>query len=370
MDRDGTRVLLIDDDEGFGFLVRKDLERSGFTVELAADGARGLARLDAGDIDAVVLDHHLPDQDGLTVLGHIQNLQDPPPVVYLTGAQDSRTAVAALKAGAADYLTKDVQGEFLALLKADIQTGISSARVRRQRDAAEAEVRAARDRYKALAQERALLLREVNHRVSNSLQLIASLLQLQSRGSSTEVKDALLEAHNRVLAVAKVHRSLYTSDNVQSVALHRYLEALTADIQSAAGDDSDGAPLTLECDPIEIEPDRAVAVGVMVTELILNARKHAYPESSGPIRVRLQAAEPHQSILSVEDDGVGFAEDKPPEGSGLGTIIVKAMSQKLGAEIHYESKKPGTRVSVLFDPTVSEMRQAAELTRRRDADAG
>ena len=358
MDPSATRVLLIDDDEGFGFLVRKDLERSGYAVEQAQAGMEGLSRLGAGGIDAVVLDHHLPDQDGLTVLSQIKALEDPPPVVYLTGAQDSRTAVAALKAGAADYLIKDVQGEFLTLLKADIEAGISSAKLRRERDAAEAEVRAARDRYKALAHERALLLREVNHRVSNSLQLIASLLQLQSRGSSAEVKEALLEAHNRVLAVAKVHRSLYTSDNVQSVALHRYLEALTSDIQSAAGEDGT-TQLTLECDPIEIEPDRAVAVGVMLTELILNARKHAYPNGSGPIRVKLQAAQPHQSVLSVEDDGVGFADDQPLGGSGLGTVIVKAMSQKLGAELHYETKHPGTRVSVFFDPSNGEARKAA-----------
>jgi two-component sensor histidine kinase len=350
----GTRVLLIDDDEGFGYLVRRDLERSGYAVQFASTGADGLVRVSEGGIDAVVLDHHLPDQDGLTVLTQIQSLENPPPVVYLTGAQDSRTAVAALKAGAADYLIKDVQGDFLALLKADIETGIASAKLRRERDEAEAEIRAARDRYKALAQERALLLREVNHRVSNSLQLIASLLQLQSRGSAPAVKDALLEAHNRVLAVAKVHRSLYTSENVQSVALHRYLEALTRDIQSAAGEDRDAGHFSLECDPIEIEPDRAVAVGVMVTELILNARKHAYPEgAAGPIRVRLKSVNAHQSMLSVEDDGVGFTDGHRPEESGLGTIIVKAMSQKLGAAVRYEGKQPGTRVSVVFDPTTS-----------------
>lgn len=357
MEPSATCVLLIDDDQAFGFLVRKDLERSGYQVELCPTGDEGIARVKADGIDVVVLDHHLPDQDGLTVLGQLQCLEDPPPVIYLTGAQDSRTAVAALKAGAADYLIKDVQGEFLTLLKADIQAGMASAKLRRERDAAEAEIRAARDRYKALANERALLLREVNHRVSNSLQLIASLLQLQSRGSTPEVKDALIEAHNRVLAVAKVHRSLYTSDNVQSVALHRYLEALTNDIQSAAGEGAGHALLTLECDPIEIEPDRAVAVGVMVTELILNARKHAYPNGKGPIRVKLEATEPHQSVLSVEDDGVGFKHEQA--GSGLGTVIVKAMSQKLGAEIHYEAKAPGTRVSVLFDPTSSEMRKPA-----------
>lgn len=349
-----TKILLIDDDEGFGVLVRRDLERSGYRLEFALTGADGMARVSEGGIDAVVLDHHLPDQDGLTVLARIQTLNNPPPVVYLTGAQDSRTAVAALKAGAADYLIKDLQGDFLALLKADIETGIASAKLRRERDEAEAEVRAARDRYKALAAERALLLREVNHRVSNSLQLIASLLQLQSRGSTPEVKDALLEAHNRVLAVAKVHRSLYTSENVQSVALHRYLEALTNDIQSASGEVNQPGHFTLVCDPIEIEPDRAVAVGVMVTELIFNARKHAYPDgAAGPIRVRLKAVHQHESLLSVEDDGVGFADGRSPDESGLGTIIVKAMSQKLGAAVRYEGKRPGTRVSVSFDPTHS-----------------
>lgn len=357
MEGSGTRVLLIDDDEGFGFLVAKDLTRGGFAVEQAQDADSGLARLAAGDIDAVILDHHLPDRDGISVLEEIHRLSDAPPVIYLTGAQDSRTAIAALKAGASDYLIKDVQGDFLTLLKADILAGIASTRLRRERDAAEAEVHAERERYKALAHERALLLREVNHRVSNSLQLIASLLQLQARGATPEIKDALLEAHNRVLAVAKVHRSLYTSENVQSVALHRYLEALTRDIQSVSAEGGDGAPLTLECDPVEIEPDRAVAVGVMVTELILNARKHAYPNGAGPIRVRLRVGDPHRSVLSVEDDGVGYASDAA-QGSGLGTVIVKAMSQKLGAEIRYELKQPGTRVSVMFDPKGGETHKA------------
>jgi len=357
MEAPGTRVLFIDDDEGLGFLVKRDLLRSGYVVELVATGKDGLDRLRSGGIDAVVLDHHLPDQDGLAVLTQIQSFENPPPVIYLTGMQDSSTAVAALKAGAADYLVKDVQGEFLALLKADIQAGIASAKLRRERDEAETEMRAARDRYMALADERALLIREVNHRVSNSLQLIASLLQFQSRASSPEVKDALMEAHNRVLAVAKVHRSLYTSENVQSVSLHRYLEALTEDIQSASGEDSGAGQFTLDADPIEIEPDRAVAVGVMLTELILNARKHAYPHGVGPIRVRLEAVDPHRSVLSVEDDGVGFPDSAAANGGGLGTIIIKAMAQKLGAEIRYDPKQPGTRASVFFDPTNAHMRK-------------
>jgi two-component sensor histidine kinase len=354
----GVRVLFIDDDEGLGLLVKKDLERHGFRAEIALDGERGLARIAAGGVDAVVLDHHLPDQEGLHILREIQKFPDPPPVIYLTGAQDSRTAVAALKAGAADYVIKDVRGEFLALLRADIEAGIQSANLRRAKEAAEAETAAARDRYKALAQERAVLLREVNHRVSNSLQLIASLLQFQARGATAEITDALMEAHGRVLAVAKVHRSLYTSQNVQSVSLHRYIEALTEDIESAAGDDSGGDSVSLVADEIEIEPDRAVAVGVMLTELVLNARKHAYPEGNGPIRIRLEAVEPNRSVLSVEDDGVGLGNGKAADSSKLGSVIIKAMAQKLGADIRYDASHKGTRAIITFDPMSSHNRAA------------
>lgn len=352
MDNAPIRILFIDDDEGLCRLVKKDLQRHGFNVELAQTGAAGLQRLKSGSVDAVVLDHHLPDCEGLSVLKDIQKMPEAPPVIYLTGMQDSRMAVAALKAGAADYVTKDVQGEFLALLRADIQSGIASQKLRRAKEAAEEQMRAAHDRYKALADERALLLREMNHRVSNSLQLIASLLQFQSRKSSPEIQDALMEAYNRVLAVAKVHRSLYVSENVQSVELHLYLEALTKDIRSISAKENDCSEISLKVDPIEIEPDKAVAVGVIITELILNARKHAYPTGYGPIRVNLSAIDVSNSVLTVEDDGVGMAGDLETGSSGLGTVIINAMAQKLDANIQYDVNHKGTRAIVTFDPTM------------------
>jgi two-component sensor histidine kinase len=364
MERVGIRVLFIDDDEGICRLVKKDLERHGYVAETAFDGASGLSMVSAGGIDAVVLDHNLPDSDGLSVLAAIKKLPSPPPVIYLTAAEDSRTAIAALKAGASDYVIKDVRGEFLALLRADIDAGIQSANLRRAKELAEAETRAAHDRYKALAAERAMLLREVNHRVSNSLQLIASLLQFQSRTANAEVKDALLEAHNRVLAVAKVHRSLYTSPDVRSVSLNLYIEALAEDIQNASGEGPAKGDFSVKADAVEIDPDRAVAVGVILAELLLNARKHAYPNgSSGPIRVKLQAAEPKQAVLCVEDDGVGMPNGHAHlDPAGLGTVIIKSMVQKLGAEIRYDETHKGTRAIVAFDPTGSAHAPRAEKT--------
>jgi two-component sensor histidine kinase len=351
MEQAVVRVLFIDDDEGICHLVKKDLERHGYAADTAYDGASGLRRIAAGGIDAVVLDHNLPDSDGLSVLAEIQKLPSPPPVIYLTGAEDSRTAISALKAGATDYVIKDIRGEFLALLRADIEAGIQSASLRRAKEAAEAETRAAHDRYKALAAERELLLREVNHRVSNSLQLIASLLQFQSRSATPEAKGALIEAHNRVLAVAKVHRSLYTSQNVQSVALNRYIEALAGDIQNAAGEGNGGQDFSVVAEAVDIDPDRAVSVGVLLTELVLNARKHAYPDGIGPVRVKLEKADQGRALLSVEDDGVGMKNGfQAADTRGLGNIIINAMAQKLGAEIVYDPDHKGTRAIISFDP--------------------
>jgi len=222
-----ARILYIDDDPGLYRLVQKDLERHGYDVEIAADGASGLARTTQGGIDVVALDHYMPNQDGLETLASIRNLAEPPPVIYVTAMQEGRVAVAALKAGAADYVAKDVQGEFLALLHRAIDAALDTAMLRRAKEAAEAEVRAARDRFETLANERALLLHEVNHRVSNSLQIVAALLSMQaSTASKREVKDALSDANKRVSAVGQVHRRLYTSEDVQSVSMDQYLTAL------------------------------------------------------------------------------------------------------------------------------------------------
>jgi len=117
-----ARILYIDDDPGLCRLVQKDLERQGYVVEIATDGASGLARTAQGGIDVVALDHYMPNQDGLETLASIRNLAEPPPVIYVTAMQEGRVAVAALKAGAADYVAKDVQGEFLALLQRAIDS--------------------------------------------------------------------------------------------------------------------------------------------------------------------------------------------------------------------------------------------------------
>jgi two-component sensor histidine kinase/CheY-like chemotaxis protein len=340
-------VLVIDDDVALARLLQTELERHRYKVSIAASGTAGLTRVAEGGVDVVILDHHLPDQDGLDVLAAIGQLPEAPPVIYLTASAGAFLAVAALRAGAADYVVKDVSGDFRTLLLHALGSAVAAATAQRAKETAEAEVRAARDRFKALAEERALLMREVNHRVGNGLAFAVSLLRMHaSRAQDPEVSAALSDAEARIQAVVRVHRHLYTSDDIRSVSLDLYLKSLIDDLRQSI--EETGAELTVDADPVEIDPDRAVAAGVLVTELVINAKKHAYPGSKGQIRVGLRAIDAHSAELSVQDDGIGSANGASSAPEGLGTMIIQAMGFKLGGKIVFDPSHKGMRVMLTF----------------------
>jgi two-component sensor histidine kinase/CheY-like chemotaxis protein len=340
-------LLFIDDDEALARLVDRGLTRAGIKVVHAASGSDGLDRLTQGGIDVIALDQYMAGLDGLETLERILAIPDAPPVVFVTASQDSSIAVTALKAGAADYLVKDTLGDFIPLLQVAIDGALRQAQIRKARDDAEAEVHASRDRYAALAAEREVLLREVNHRVGNSLQIIASLLHLQANSTTQEdIKAALTNAMGRVAAVAQVHRRLYTSHDLKSVLLNQYLDALLEDLRRSA-EGNRMSRLTLKAQPIEIDPDRAVAIGIIVNELVMNAVKYAYPDGAGPIHVDL-SAQGDDVVLSIADNGVGLNARTDPRSTGMGQRIVTAMAAKLEASVERDPSHAGTRILVRF----------------------
>lgn len=341
-------ILYIDDDPGLGRLVQRHLERGGFTVRLARSGADGLALLRAERFDAVALDHYMPERDGLDVLRDIRAMPGTPPVVFVTAAEEPRIAVTALKEGAADYVVKDVQGAFLELLATAIRQALHEVRLRRERDEAEQELRASRDHLARLSEQQGLLLREVNHRVANSLQLIGSLLELQGRRlADPQAKAALRAAAERVEAVALVHRRLYAGDDVQLVEMDQYLAGLLDELRRATEDDA-GHRIVLRAEAGRVPTDKAVGVGLIVNELVTNAVKYAYPDRTGEIRVDFGRGGTGWRLV-VEDDGVGYPErGQPARGSGLGAVIVGAMAKSVEGEVSLDPAHKGTRFVLDF----------------------
>jgi len=143
-----------------------------------------------------------------------------------------------------------------------------------------------------------------------------------------------------------VHRRLYTSHDLKSVLLNQYLDALLEDLRRSA-EGNRMSRLTLKAEPVEIDPDRAVAIGIIVNELVMNAVKYAYPDGAGPIHVDLNAQD-DDLLLSITDDGVGLNVKADPRSTGMGQRIVSAMALKLEANVERDPAHAGTRIVVRF----------------------
>ncbi len=192
------------------------------------------------------------------------------------------------------------------------------------------------------------LLKEVNHRIQNNLQLVASFLSLQRRETQDEGARAHLdEAMRRMRAVGLVHRRLYHSDVVESVDMDRYLEELIAELRTSLGPEW-GDLLKLEAVPVQMATDRAVAVGLVLTELVINVAKYAYEGRPGPLHVGLTSAG-REMVLTVSDQGRGRPEGGSREG--FGTRMMKALVAQIGGSLAYVDANPGAR-AVMTAPLV------------------
>ncbi|WP_294391792.1 histidine kinase dimerization/phosphoacceptor domain -containing protein [uncultured Sphingomonas sp.] len=194
----------------------------------------------------------------------------------------------------------------------------------------------------ALLTEKEHLLREVNHRVQNSLQLVQAFLSLQAQAAGDEtLAEHLGEAQRRLSAVALVHRRLYQADQIELVDLGRYLEELIADMHTAMGPEWAQA-MVLDLAPVLLPADRAVHVGLILTELVINANKYAYGGQPGPLQISLNE---HGSsfCLIVADQGGGGGNSTR---EGFGTRMMKAMVQRLGGTMEREDNHPGRRMIV------------------------
>ena len=192
-----------------------------------------------------------------------------------------------------------------------------------------------------------VLLKEINHRVKNSLQVVSAMLQLQANALGNEdLSGYLQEASSRILAVGRAYERLAYNADHESIELAAYLREVMQDLETSV------VPCKLFLDAPEEIPfsaDRAILVALIVNELVMNAGKYAYPDyPGGSIWVRLFQPEKTSILVSVRDDGVGLPGNyNPATSKRLGTRLVTALAKQLGAELTQPPSSKGTNFTLL-----------------------
>ncbi len=195
---------------------------------------------------------------------------------------------------------------------------------------------------KALA-DKDLLLREIHHRVKNNLQIVSSLLSLQGRSTDDETAlKAINAGKSRVRSMALIHQSLYQRENLTGVNVQEYMRKLCSELFHTYNIDEDQVSLKLNIDPLELDVDTLVPLGLIVNELITNALKYAFPEDrSGTLSISL--TNPGKILLlEIVDDGVGYDEDKIRSGT-FGRKLVQSLVKQLEGILSIESNE-GTKI--------------------------
>ncbi len=333
------RIMVVDDEaiiitqldellDGMGY----DVVGKAGTGKDAVDLARGLAP----GLDLVLMDIVMPgDVDGITACGLIQEELDVP-VILLTAYGDDAHVARAKAVRPYGYILKPSQND---QIKAAIEIALEKKSVERGMQAVLAGL-------KSRAHDRELQLKEIHHRIKNNLNMICGLLSLQAMHmGEAPCVDALRAVRSRVLSIAKVHEALYSSRHLDCIPAGEYFESLTGVIRRSYVF-PEGVELDMDCQNLELEPDKLMPLGLILTELLTNALKYAYPEGrKGTIAVRF-CEQDRAYELSVADDGVGLPPDVDLEESGtLGLELVHGLVAQVGGTLVLD-RAGGTRFTV------------------------
>lgn len=199
-------------------------------------------------------------------------------------------------------------------------------------------------------QEKELLLKEIHHRVKNNMQVISSLLNLQSKGVQDPVAlKVMRDGRDRVRSMALIHQTLYQNNDFSNVATADYFHKLAENLFHTYNIDQQRVQLVSQIQPLKFNVDIMIALGLILNELISNTLKYAFPnEQAGEVRISL-SADADQVELKVEDNGIGFPSNFAPDTSrSIGFSLIHAFTQKLGGSLQLNNAEQGARASLIF----------------------
>lgn len=327
------------------------LEAQGFRVISVARGEEAFAFLP--EVELVLLDAMLPGRDGWSICNEIKNEHDPLlPVIMVTARTSPDDVVRTFAAGADDYVAKPFHvAELTARIESRLRVHRAEVAIKR----ANQQLRELADQNYQLyeqarrdAEERSLLLRELDHRVRNNLSVILGLLSMErNRRPPRPAPEALASLENRLRSFLLVHEAL-RRQNYRGVPIHEIAEKLAQRLRKA-WDVERRIALELEGSSVTLDEHQAFALALALNELITNAFRHAFPDGRhGRILIRSGEHEGRFQLV-VADDGVGSAQFRQSEVVGSGRSIVEALVRdELAGTVEFHADPTGTEVSITF----------------------
>jgi two-component sensor histidine kinase/CheY-like chemotaxis protein len=373
-------ILIVDDEPRNLSVLETILDDPSYRLVRAESGEQALLALVAEEFALLILDIRMPGMSGFELAQMIKERKKTAqvPIIFLSAFySEDEHAIEAYGSGAVDFLNKPVNATILCS-----KVAVFAELHRRQREIAAAnrtlhaevtdrrraqellhelnetlEQRVAERTAELVAslKEKEVLLAEVHHRVKNNLQVVDSLLNLQSgRFTDLALVAEFSSARERVRAMAAVHEQLYQTGDFGEVNLAEQLRELVRVITRAHA--PEGVRLRCEprLDPVTVDLNTAVPLSLIANELIVNAIKHAYAgRSEGELRVELRAGEEHNE-LCIADDGTGLpAGVEPTTTPTLGMRIVRSLARQVSGEVHIDSSPAGTRIRWPAQPRTS-----------------
>ncbi|MEN8262220.1 MAG: histidine kinase dimerization/phosphoacceptor domain -containing protein [Nitrospirota bacterium] len=358
-----ARVFLIEDDKVDQMAFKRLVKESDLPYDYSIAGSVSEAKemLGLNKFEVVISDYLLGDGTALDIFDSIVDI----PIIVVTGSGDEEIAVKAMKAGAYDYLIKDPKGNYLKVLPVTVENALGRkkneelvkkhtaelVKTNKQLQMEIIERKKMEERIKASLKEKEILLKEIHHRVRNNMQVIYGLFEIQSDYiRDKQCLDIIKGCQNQLLSIGLVHKILYKSDDLANIDFHGYIKSLAGKIFDSYGISTERVELKIDIDDISIGIDASIRCGLIISELVSNSLKYAFPdEKKGEIKIGLHTLRGKEVELVVSDNGIGIPEDldiKKTDTLGLKMVEIFVVDMLRGSiEV---SRAAGTKYIIKF----------------------
>ncbi len=328
----GKKVMVVDDDMRNLFALTDELE----------DHNRN-------DFALILIDVQMPAMDGFETVELIrkEKKNENIPVIFLSAVySENYYRIQGVQAGCVDFISKPIIEE---LLIGKVNTYLTLYRQKLKLQKTVEELRKSEEQIKASLREKEVLLKEIHHQVKNNLQVVSSLLYLQSKRIQDDTVRALFtESQERVKSMALVHKALYQSENFTQIDFAPYLRKLFVHIFQAFRGSSGRITSKIDVRAVALNIDAAVPCGLIFNELVSNALKYAFPDKDGEIRIHFDVDNNNNYVLVVSDNGIGFPADFDFQNAkSLGLKLVHTLVDQLDGTIELH-RNGGTTFQIVF----------------------